>query len=306
MVKVSVIIPTYNRASLLEKSIQSVLNQTFQDFEIIIVDDCSTDNTEQVVKIFQEKDNRIRYIKHEKNRGAAAARNTGIKAARGEFVAFQDSDDEWFSDKLLLQMQVFSNAQKDVGVVYTGFWRITNKKKIYIPHSWVKQKEGYILRELLIGNFIGTPTAIVRKECLIKMGMFDERLHSLEDWELWLRISKFYKFKCINKPLLVSYFTPNSVSTNKYAFIEAMNLILKKHFREFSSNKKILSKHYCVLGNFMCQYDDFKKGRSFLLKSLKLYPFRGKSFALFLLSLLGYSFYLNIARLKGKFNKESD
>lgn len=95
---VSVVIPTYNRAHLVGRAIQSVLNQTYQDFEIIVVDDGSTDNTEEVVKSFN--DPRIRYIRHDQNRGGSAARNTGIKMARGEYIAFQDSDDEWLPEKL--------------------------------------------------------------------------------------------------------------------------------------------------------------------------------------------------------------
>ena len=94
--KVSVIIPTYNRAYLISRAINSVLNQTYQDFEIIIVDDGSTDNTEEVIKEFQEKDERIKYIRHKNNKGEAAARNTGIKAAKNEYISFQDSDDESF------------------------------------------------------------------------------------------------------------------------------------------------------------------------------------------------------------------
>ena len=111
--KVSVIIPTYNRAHLVGRAIRSVLNQTYQDFEIIVVDDGSTDNTEEVVKSFN--DPRIRYIRHEKNRGGSAACNTGIRAARGEYIAFQDSDDEWLPEKLEKQMQVFENTPTGVG-----------------------------------------------------------------------------------------------------------------------------------------------------------------------------------------------
>lgn len=115
---VSVILPTYNRAHLLERAIQSVLDQTYPDFEIIVVDDASIDNTVNIIKgIINE---RIRYIRHEKNKGAAAARNTGIKLAKGKYIAFQDSDDEWLRDKLEKQIKIFETVSPEVGVVYTS------------------------------------------------------------------------------------------------------------------------------------------------------------------------------------------
>ncbi len=116
---VSVIIPTYNRAHLLGRAIESVLDQTYQDFEIIVVDDASADETEEVVKSFG--DDRINHIRHQKNKGGSAARNTGIKAARGEFIAFLDSDDEWVPKKLEKEIDRLQTLSNEVGVVYSGF-----------------------------------------------------------------------------------------------------------------------------------------------------------------------------------------
>ena len=109
---------------MIARSIESVLSQTFQDFEIIVVDDGSTDNTEEVVNSFN--DERIRYVRHEQNKGEAAARNTGIKLARGDYIASQDSDDEWLPEKLARQIEVFENSPPEVGVVYTGFWKLSH------------------------------------------------------------------------------------------------------------------------------------------------------------------------------------
>ena len=113
---ISVIIPTYNRAHLIGKAVKSVLSQTYQDFEIIVVDDGSTDNTEEIVKSFT--DYKIYYICHKHNRGASAARNTGIKASRGEYIAFLDSHDEWLPEKLDKQIKTFNSESSEVGVVY--------------------------------------------------------------------------------------------------------------------------------------------------------------------------------------------
>jgi len=288
---VSVIIPTYNRAHLIGRAIQSVLNQTYQDFEIIIVDDGSTDNTEEVIKEYQEQDKRIRYIRHEKNKGGSAARNTGIKLTRGEYIAFQDSDDEWLPEKLEKQMKVFENPPPKVGVVYTGFWRIENNKKIYIPFSWVKQKEGNIHKELLKGNFVTTQSIVARKECFKKAGMFDEKLPRFQDWELVIRLSKYYDFKCIDEPLLISYYTLDSISANNEGYIKALKLILSKHFNDFAEDRKLLSKHYFSIGVNLCLNNNFKEGRNYLIKAMKTYPFNIKCLLVTFLSYFSQSVY---------------
>lgn len=268
--KVSVIIPTYNRAHLIGRAIKSVLEQTYQDFEIIVVDDGSTDNTDEVVRDFG--DERIRYIRHEKNKGGATARNTGIKAAKGEFIAFQDSDDEWLPEKLDKQMQVFENVPAKVGVVYTGFWRIKGGKKTYRPSAKIIRKEGDIHNELLKGNFATTQTTVVRKECFEKAEMFDERLLRLQDWELFIRISKFYEFKCVDEPLVVSYFTPDSISANYDALIKAHKLILEKHFEDIKKDKKTLANHHLGIGTSLCMNKEIGEGESYFAKAFKIYP----------------------------------
>jgi glycosyltransferase involved in cell wall biosynthesis len=297
---VSVIIPMYNRAHLIGRAIQSVLNQSYQDFEIIVVDDGSTDNTEKVIREFQEQDKRIIYIRHEKNKGAATARNTGITAAKGEYIAFQDSDDEWFSKKLEKQMNVFAIAPVEVGVVYTGFWRIEKDKKNYIPSSWVTQKEGKIHKELLKGNFVTTQSIVTRKECFEKSGMFDESLPRLQDWELVIRLSKYYDFKCVDEPLLISYYQPYSISANRKALVRALELILEKHFEDLKKNRKSLSKRYFTIGNILCSTGDFKKAKGYLIKSVKAYPLNIKLFLILFISSLGQDTYNKVVKIYRK------
>jgi len=270
MPKVSVIIPTYNRAHLIARAIQSVLNQTYQDFEIIVVDDGSTDNTEEVVKGFN--DGRIRYIQHEKNKGEAAARNTGIKAARGEYIASQDSDDEWLPEKLRKQMEVFKSASSRVGVVYTGFWRIKDNKKVYTPSSNIKPKEGDIHKNLLKENFIGTPVTLIKKECFHKVGMFNETLPHLVDWEIWIRISKYYQFRCIDEPLLISYYTPDSISADRNALVRARKFILDKYFEDIKKDKRVLANHYLSISAILWANREFQEGESYFAKALRTYP----------------------------------
>jgi len=299
-ITVSVIIPTYNRASLIGRAIKSVLNQTYQKFEIIIVDDGSTDKTEEIIKSF--KDERVRYIRNEKNKGASAARNIGIRFARGGYIAFQDSDDEWLPEKLEKQMKVFEITAEKVGVVYSGFWRIKNNKKIYIPSNKITKKEGYIHKEILRENFVTTQVVIIKKKCFKKAGMFDERLPRLQDWELWIRISKFYEFKYIDEPLVISYHTPDCISENKNALIKAFELILKKHFLEIRRNRKLLAYHQYVIGNLLCRIGKMAQGRRYLLGALKSYPLKIKCLIVAFASLFGESVYVNIVRLKSRFN----
>jgi Glycosyltransferases involved in cell wall biogenesis len=144
---VSVIIPTYNRAHTISQSIISILNQTYNNFELIIVDDGSTDNTEEVVKNFNDK--RIKYIAHKENRGAASALNTGISFSSGSFVTFNGSDDEWLPEKLEEEMKGFKTSDSKVGVVYSALWEIYNNKKVYTPRSTCEVLEGNLHDELI-------------------------------------------------------------------------------------------------------------------------------------------------------------
>jgi glycosyltransferase involved in cell wall biosynthesis len=289
---VSIIVPTYNRSRLLARAVKSVLNQTYQNFELIIVDDASTDNTEEVVGSFN--DERIKYVRHEKNKGEAAARNTGIKAAMCDYIAYQDSDDEWLPEKLARQMELLEDAPSEVGVIYTGFWKTENHGRTYIPFSWVSQKNGDIHKELLKGNFIGSPVVLIKKECFDRVGLFDERLRNLVDWEMWLRISKRYHFRCVDEPLAVAHYDSDNVSDDPDSLIDALELVLEKNRSEFEAEKKMLVRHWINIGNLLVARGRVKKGRHYIVNALRLYPF---SIRLLLAALLAFfGLYDKVAR----------
>ena len=149
---VSVIIPTRNRYSFVPRAIQSVLNQTYQDFEVLVVDDASDDHTDEIVKGFS--DERITYIHHEVKRGGSAARNTGIKFSKGEFIAFLDDDDQWLPEKLQCQMHLLSNSPTVVGAIYTGVLKCSTSKDQVLKEI-VPTKRGMIFRELLFSFLKG-------------------------------------------------------------------------------------------------------------------------------------------------------
>ncbi len=244
--KISIIIPTYNRRDLIERAVLSVLEQDYHNLEVIIVDDCSTDNTEEVLKNLT--DARIKFIKHTQNKGANAARNTGIKAANGGYIAFQDSDDEWMPEKLSKQMKIFEDSDDDnLGIVYTAFWKIEEKTKKYIPSKDILKTNGN-LHDILLGNsFISTQALLIKKECLLDVGMFDENLPRLQDWELLLRLSKEYHFYLVDEPLVNVYHTEGSISTNQKSLTDTLILILEKHYDDFAKNKKVLAAYYCYV-----------------------------------------------------------
>lgn len=242
---VAVIIPTYNRAHVIGRALRSVLNQTFKNLEVIVVDDGSTDDTQKLVESFV--DPRVRYLRCEANQGATAARNLGIKNTSAEFIAFQDSDDEWLCEKLEKQMAVFAQAGDNIGVVYCGFFRVDGKKAAYYPSDAVLKKTGNVLESLLRGNFVTTQAAVVRRECFRSSGMFDERLPRYQDWELFIRLAKHYEFICVDEPLLLAYYSPVSITASERSLPVALRMILEKHQDVYSQNRRIHCMHRCLL-----------------------------------------------------------
>lgn len=281
---VSVILPTYNRSAILGKSIKSVLDQTFQDFELIIVDDGSNDNTADVVKKFEDK--RIKYIKKQTNKGAASAMNTGIRTSKGYFVSIQNSDDIWLPEKLETEIKAFQKAGPRVGVVYVGAYRIFNGKKFYVPSPRVKKKEGKIHNQILKGNFVNG-LSLIKKDCLEKVGLYDDSLPGLEDWELYIRLSKYYDFKFVDRPLIMAKFSPDSLSIVPSISIDSTKMILKKHFKEFNRNKKALSMNYGLLGYWSFLDGEIKIGRKYYKKAIKLQPFKLQFYPPLIISFFG-------------------
>jgi glycosyltransferase involved in cell wall biosynthesis len=271
-----------------------VLGQSYKDLELIVIDDASTDDTQEIVK--KLTDARVRYILHHKNCGAGAARNTGIRAAQGIYVAFQDSDDEWLPQKLERQIQRLKAASPDTAVVYTAFLRHQVDKVVYIPKASVKNKNGYIHKELIKGNFIGTPTMLVPKDLLFKVGLFDEKLPRLQDWDLVIRLSKLYQFFYIDEPLVNVYRTRDSLSEDKKGLEVALRQILEKRYSSSPDEAEAVSICLLNFGSRMVSYGSVREGRMYLAKSFKKYPNITSLLALSL-SLAGSCVYRNITEI---------
>lgn len=200
--KVSVIVPTYNRAHIITEAIDSILNQTFEDFELIVVDNESTDNTEEVIKSYA--DERIRYFKHQNNGVVAVNRNYGISKAQGQYIAFCDDDDLWMLEKLERQLLEFEK-DKQVGLVCTNGIDFDSRGE-HGKRSKAKLKDSHFTFESLImrGNRIICSSVLVKRQVIDDVGMMDEspEIFTAEDYELWLRVAKQYKIKYIDLPLM--------------------------------------------------------------------------------------------------------
>jgi len=278
---VTVIIPTYNRRDILPRAVFSVVAQTFRDWELIIVDDASTDDTERVVDGF--RDVRIRYIRHEKNRGQSAAQNTGIAGAGGSLVSFLDSDDEWFPGKLASDVALFRFAGERIGLVYTGKMLVDGQGRIVKVR--IPKVEGRVYEKLLAWDFIGTCSrVIVRKSIVDAVGGFDEGLTNCQDWDMWIRVSKLTEVGCIRQCHVKRHLGSDQVSGSLRAIIEGKLRLLEKHRHDMSPD--VLARHLGTLSILLGNYDPFK-ARQMGLKALELRWFQPPVLAALPASLLG-------------------
>ena len=196
--KVSVIIPTFNRANLVGNAIQSVLNQTFRDFEVIVVDDGSEDNTKEVVSKFGDQ---VAYL-YQENQERSAARNNGIKHSRGQYITFLDSDDLYLPDKLKVQVELM-DKNPEYGMSYSSsVWMDENNKYL---HTWRDSLNGWIFPEMMLAihNKITVPSVMINRRVLDDVGYFNESINICEDYEYWCRIAMKYPVLLIKKALVI-------------------------------------------------------------------------------------------------------
>ncbi len=211
--KVSIIIPTFNRVQIIPETINAILNQTFNDFELIIIDNCSKDKTEEIIQNYIKKDTRIKYFKHPNNGVVAVNRNFGIQKATGEFFAFCDDDDLWMATKLERQIQEF---QKDLhlGLICTNGMKFNQQGDLGLLNP--QEKEQLLsFSSLMFSNKIISSSTVIRRRVIEDVGVFDEDsiLFTVEDYDLWLRIAIKYRIKYLTQPL-IKYRVHSTQATN--------------------------------------------------------------------------------------------
>ena len=279
--KVSVIIPTYNSAQFIIETLESVFAQTYKNYEVIVVDDGSTDNTKEVLKPYMSK---IRYI-YKENGGPASARNVGIKNARGEYIAFLDSDDLWLPEKLEKQIRYFEK-HPEIDMVFADCIRfgeeVSNTPRNYTKHL--------ISNDMFVNiwwyNIVPTSTVMVKRVCFDKVGLFDEskEIEGTEDAEMWLRITREYKVDYV-KEVVTKYKirTSGHSRSNINRSYTSARLVIDKYWKDIEMRgytRKFLNRRlhryylnyglslFCV-GNLKDAYIQFREAVRYNPKSLK-------------------------------------
>lgn len=290
----SVIIPTYNRTHLLPRAIASVVTQTFKDFELIIVDDASTQDVQAVINRFPDR--RISYIRRKKNGGNAATRNLGIANAKGEFISFLDDDDEYLPEFLEKTYIRLVSTTDEVGFAWCGYLlvklSIDNQENVIGQELWQPKfqdrTDAYL--SFLKSRKIGTGCGLtIRRSCFDKVGPFDEKLRKAVDTDFLIRLVRYFDFVVIPEFLIKIHQHSNlRVSKNSRAGADAYERIIKKHFTILREHPTLLAQLYYKVGWLHYHAHNKTAARNFLLRALKIHPLQFKGWlALILLESSG-------------------
>ena len=247
--KISIIIPTYNRAKKIVGAIRSIQDQTYEDWELIIVDDGSSDNTCEIVEKVANSDRRIKFIRLEKNKGAQAARNRGIRAAKSEWIAFLDSDDQWLPQSLDLRLKVAERENVQIVhsqalVIYPG-----DKTELYTLSPF----SGWVHKEILSKDGPMFQCLLVKKAALEKIGYLDESLPSFQEWDTSIRLAKIFAFGFENSPTFIYDFrTTDAISRNPIRTARGCEMVVRKHLKDMIlyAGLETLWNHYDTIAHW--------------------------------------------------------
>jgi len=280
MPKVSILIPSYNSAPFLPMSMESALSGTYQDFEIIIIDDGSSDNTKEVLRPFIDQyPSQIRYF-WEENKGLAAARNTGIAQARGKYLALLDADDKWLPCRLQEGVKVL-DADSSVGLVHGNItYMDINEKEIGTPKRNIQFLNGSLFENIFLRKAdIACPTVLFRRACCQEAGLFDVNLSRLgcEDRDLWLRIAQKYKIIYIDKVLSYYRLSPQSMSRDLKKMTQARLYVIDKYCPQDDRKKRTLrnraiSKVFRDIGDEFLLKENYTVARREYSKAIRFDP----------------------------------
>lgn len=308
---VSVVIPTYDRPDLLIQAVASVQDQTYPNLELIVVDDHSPTPAAETLAAAGANTPDLHLVRHETNRGANAARNTGIEAATGTFVAFLDDDDRWLPEKLERQVERFRTAPDDVGVVYTGATSIdADGDVVYVFRPSLR---GDVTTEFFRGGMIGSFSRVmVRTTAIDEAGRLDEQFPSWQDREWYLRLSRHWRFEYVREPLVV-HTSPGEQISDDFERKRDVSypLFLEKHRSLAASygprtERQFVASLSRTLGASGLRNGYHRDAVRYLLRSVRYYPFWWRTYAYLLLALGGRLTYRSAKRLVRGYHRLSN
>lgn len=266
---VSVILPTYNRGATLSRAIRSVLAQTFADLELIVVDDASTDATPSIVA--EHTDPRLRYVRLEGRQGAARARNAGIEAARADWLAFQDSDDEWACGKLAAQLDATTSGSHPMVCSWYLLLRPNGAEPELLGNRTWPRDEWPAL-DCYRFPFI-TPTWLLRRSVFESCGGFDSGLRNLEDWEFAFRLIRAgHRVAVVEQALVIKHSVGDSLYHDARSRLPSLEAIFERHQALWATDARVQAYFLRDIGKLHCMNGDFGKGRRALFRSLRAAP----------------------------------
>ena len=295
--RISVVIPTYNRSIHLLATVRSALDQGFRDIEVVIVDDASSDDTYAVAAAIG--DSRVRVLRHPVNKGVSEALNTGIRESSGELIAILEHDDIWLPDKLARQVPLFDDPE--VGLVYCGVDFVDGEE--VTRSRFVPSRRGSIYRDLLFKSHIPTSSAVVvRRECFDRVGSFDITLRGPQDYDMWIRIARYYKVDFAPAPLVRFAAYQHSRLNSPSRLIPMYEQLIRK-FATYDYpapllRRRVLAYRYYALAAVHGFNGNARGARDAYLRSLAIWPFNVKAWAGLGAVLLGPGFYHRFDRAK--------
>lgn len=277
---VSVVIPTFNRAQFIIRAIRSVLAQSYENFEIIVVDDASQDDT--IERVLGFDDMRMNLIRHSVRKGAQAARNSGLRAARGDFLAFLDSDDEWMPEKLAQQIKYFERGNNDLGVV-SGIciqeFEDNSPNRLLTPELG---DDAYTT--LLSRPEMPTQTMLIKRECFEIIGELDETIRAYQEWDLSIRLAKHYRYEVIPE-ILAIYHIHMAPTISKDLLRSGLGYldVIEKHRGEIERvcGRSMLSGHYLRVSYYMMRAGNLQTARENFILAIRLFPLNWRLWAYF-------------------------
>ncbi len=296
MPKISAIITTFNRAEFFRRAIESVLNQTYSDFELLILDNSSIDNTEEVVNGFE--DERIRYIKHQPI-NISQARNLGLKESKGDYIAFLDDDDEWLPEKLEKELEIFNQGNEKLGLVYGGFIRIDENGKEFERHAPTLKGnifEPYLCRQDPLTGSASNP--LIKKLVFKVVGEFDENLFSSEDWEFYIRLFRKFEADFIAEPVVkIRSHSRYHLSGRTKDELEAELLVYNNYKDILKKYPRVKSFYLQAIGGKFCRIGNPAQGRRYIKDAITTYPFNFPAYFQYLFSFFSQSFYKKMHKI---------